>query len=321
MKEPSYRQTLGHAWQVVWENKILWILGLLSVFLGQIGFSDTFGRIWSMFDTTLTGQGFSLRPLLIFELTGSFWNIFGLAWLMVICISVFALLIFLAVASQGSLITYVAEWFKTGKHQILAKSWRNSVKHFWSVLLVNIVRQALMFLLLVAFAYTANYFFNSGNLAQGFLFALGAVLLLFFSLVFSALCVYTLCYVLLDGKGVVKSVKKAWMLFSEHLLVSLEIGVLLMLLNFLLILAIVIGSFFAFLPAALIWIVGGITNLAVLGAVGLVIGIFLLLLFIVFSAGFFNAFTISAWVFLFMRMHKEGLSSRSIHFFKYLFSR
>lgn len=321
MKEPTYRQTLISAWQVVWENKILWILGLLSIFLGQLGFSDIFGKIWSIFDASLSQKGVPLLPLLRLDISGGLWSILGLVWLAIICLSVITLLVFLAVSSQGSLIMYVAEWFKTGKHQTLAKSWRVSLKHFWSVLLVNVIRQVLMFGLLFAFTFLASRFFVSPNLTQGFIFAVSSVAVLFVSLIFSALTVYTLCYVVLDGKGMRTSIKKAWLLFSDHFLVSLEVGALLMFLTFLLIVAVIAGSFFAFLPAALIWIAGGITNLVVLAAVGLVLGIFLLLLFIALAAGFFNAFTISAWVFLFMKMHKEGVSSRAIHFFKYMFSR
>ncbi len=321
MKEPTYRQTIVHAWNVVWENKILWILGLLSVFLGQLGFSDIFGKIWSVFDDSLTKGGVALVPLLKLNFTGGIWSALGLVWLSVICVAVIFLVIFLAAASQGTLISYAADWFKNGKHQTLAKPWNKSIKNFWSILLVNVARQALLFLLLLGFVLIADYFFVSRTPLEGFVFAASAVLVLLASLVFSALSIYTLCYVVIDGKGILVSIKKAWALFSEHLLVSLEVGVLLMLLNFLLVLVIAVGSFFAFLPSIVIWVAAGFTNLVVLAAVGLMLGIVLLLLFIALVAGFFNAFTISACVFLFMKMHKEGISSRTIHFFKHMFSK
>ena len=321
MKEPTYRQTLIYAWHAVWENKILWILGLLSVFLGQLGFSDVLGKIWSIVDASLGANGLTLIPLLELDISGGIWSMFGIVWLAVICLSLLALLIFLAVTSQGSVIAYAANWFKTGKHSPVVKPWQKSVKHFWSILFVNIIRQVVMFVLLLGFVYGANHFFDSRTVGQGFAFALVSVLVLIVSLLISCLSVYTLCYVILDGKGLAASFKKAWRLFAEHVLVSIEVGVLLMLLNFFLVLLLVAGSFFAFLPALLIWVAGGITNLVILATVGLVVGIVLLLLFIALVAGFFNAFTISAWVFLFMKMHKEGLASRTIHFFRYMFSR
>jgi hypothetical protein len=321
MSEPTYRQTIMHAWQVVWENKILWILGLLAMLFGQIGFSDIFGKIWSISDETLHEKGMSLSPLLTLDISGGVWNMVGVVWLVIICLPVIALLVFLATASQGSLIAYAAQWFKNGKHQTLAKPWKLSIKHFWSILAVNIIRQLALFLLLWVFTFITGYFFASDTIGKEFLFAALAVVVLLASLVLSALSVYTLCYIVLDGKGIAKSFSKAWQLFSEHLLVSLEVGVVIMFLTFLLVGVLIAGSFFAFLPAALIWMAAGVTNLVVLAAVGLIVGIFLLLLFMAFVAGIFNAFTICAWVFLFLKMHKEGVPSRVVHFFTYMFSK
>lgn len=322
MKEPTYRQTLGYAWEAVWHNKILWILGLLSVFLGQLGFSDIFGKVWSMFDaSSLAGDNISILSTFHVSIPVGIWNILGIVWLAIICISIGVMVIFLAVTSQGALILYAAEWFKTRKHKELDKSWHNSIKHFWSIFLVNLVRQLVLLAFLVAFVFVSKYFFNSESWVQGFIFALLAVLALVISLFLSVFSVYTLCYVVLDGKGLAISIKKAWTLLHNHFLVSLEVGVALMLLNLLLVAVIIGGSFFAFLPAAFIWIAAGISNSVSLAVVGLIFGIFLVSLFIALVAGLFNAFTTSAWVFLFIKMHKEGISSRLVHYAKHMFSR
>lgn len=320
MKEPTYRQTLAHAWEAVWHNKILWVLGLLSVFLGQLGFSDIFGKIWSMLDaSSLAEENLGILSILQVNISVGVLNILGIVWLAIICVSILVLVVFLAVTSQGALISYAADWFKTRKHKEIDKSWHNSVKHFWNIFLVNIIRQIILLAILIGFISIAKYFFNSQSWGQGFLFALASVVALFTSLFLSVFSAYTLCYVILDGKGLLTSLKKGWKLFSNHLLVSLEVGIILMLLNLLLAAVIVGGSFFAFLPTAFIWIAAGISNSVSLAAVGLVFGIFLVLLFIALVAGLFNAFTTSAWVFLFIKMHKEGISSRMIHFFKYIF--
>ena len=177
----------------------------------------------------------------------------------------------------------------------------------------------MLVLLLAVFGLALNYFFYSRTLSQGFLFAVSLALVLFVSLFISIISIYTLCALVVDGKGLWSAVKKSWAIFSRHMLVSLEAGILLMLLNFLLVTVIVVGSFFAFLPAMLIWLAAGITNTVVLAAIGFSLGVFLLLVFMILAAGFFNAFTTSAWVFLYMKMHKEGIPSRTIHLFKHLF--
>ncbi len=322
MKEPTYRQTLGYAWEAVWHNKILWVFGLLSVFLGQLGFSDIFGKIWSVLDTSsLAGENIGILSTFHVSIPVGVWNILGIFWLAIICISIAVMVVFLAVTSQGALISYAADWFKTRKHKEIDKSWHNGVEHFWNILLINLVRQVVLFGLLVGFVFVAKYFFSSQSWLQGLLFALASVLALFVSLFLSVFSVYTLCYVVLDGKGLVVSIKKAWTLLHNHFLVSLEVGVVLMLLNLLLVAVIIGGSFFAFLPTAFIWVAAGISNSVSLAVVGLIFGIFLVLLFIVLVAGLFNAFTTSAWVFLFIKMHKEGISSRLVHYAKHMFSR
>ena len=318
MKEPTYRQTLSHAWDVVWHNKSLWILGLFAALLGQFGFSDIFGKIWAMTDTNTIGQWSFLIPTIKLNFSGDVWSTLGIIWISIICISILAFLIFLAVTSQGALISYAADWFKSKKHQKLSKPWRRSLKHFWSIFLINILRKILLFLSLAVFGLTLNYFIFSQNLSQGFVLALSLTLILFISLFISVIFIYTLCALVIDGKGVRAAVAKAWGILSEHTLVSLEVGLLLMLLNFLLVIAIATGAFFAFLPAMLFWLAAGITNTLVLASFGFALGVFLWLVFIVLIAGFFNAYTTSAWVFLYMKMHKEGIPSRLVHFFKHM---
>ncbi len=322
MKEPTYRQTLVHAWGAVWHNKILWILGLLSVFLGQLGFSNIFGKVWSMLDASdLATENIHLLSSFNVSIPVDVPNILGIVWLAIICISIAVLVVFLATTSQGALISYAADWFKTRKHKELDKSWHNGVKHFWVILLVNVVRQSILFGLLPVFIFIAGRFFASQSWLQGLLFAIVLVLLMLVSLFLSVFSIYVLCYVLLDGKGLARSLKKAWSLLSGHVLVSLEVGAVLVALNLLLVAVIIGGSFFAFLPSAFIWVAAGITNSMSLAVVGLIFGVFLGLLFIVLAAGLFNAYTTSAWVFLFIKMHKEGISSRMIHWVKYMFGR
>ncbi len=320
MKEPTYRQTLVHAWEVVWHNKTLWILGLFSVLLGQLGFSDIFGQLWSVSDI-VTGGAAILLPGINLNWSGDIWNVLGIVWLVGICLSILVLLVFLAVTSQGALISYAAQWFKTKTHQKLSKPWGHGLKHFWSIFFINILRKVLLVLLLAVFGLALRYFLYSQTLPQGWLFAFSLVLVLFISLFISIISIYTLCALVVDGKGIKSAIKKSWAIFSRHMLVSLEVGILLMLLNFLLAVVILAGAFVAFLPAMLIWIAAGITNTVVLAAIGFSLGVFLLLVFIVLVAGFFNAYTTSAWVFLFMKMHKEGISSRTIHLFKHLFGK
>ncbi|HSR89293.1 MAG TPA: hypothetical protein VLK22_02730 [Candidatus Udaeobacter sp.] len=318
MKEPTYRQTLSHAWDVVWHNKALWILGLFSVLLGQFGFSDIFGKIWAMLETTLAGQTNFFLPVINLNWSGDVRSTLGIVWLAGIVLSIVIFLIFLAVTSQGALIFYASEWLQTKKHPKLSKPWGRSLKNFWSILLVNVLRQAFLLLLLALFWLVFKNFIYSPNFIWSLGLAVALTVVLLVSLFVSVIFIFTLCALVIDNKGFKAAIAKAYNIFSQHLLVSLEVGVLLMLLNFLLLIAAIVAAFFAFLPAVLIWLLAGLTNLVVLAAVGFAVGVFLWVVLIVLIAGFFNAYTTSAWVFLFVKMHKEGINSRVIHFFKHM---
>lgn len=319
MKEPTYRQALAQAWNAVWHNKVLWIFGLLSVFLGQLGFSDVFGKVWTLSELGMREKALILLPKFSLNMSGDVWSLLGIILLGGIGVSIVILIIFLGATSQGALIASAAEWFKSGKHQKAAKSWKHGLTHFWNILWVNVLRKIALVLLLLVFGLGLKYFLDSQAAGSSFLFAVSLVLLLLLSLFVSTLAVYALCYVVIDGKGMGSAIKKSWRLFTRHILVSLEVGVVLLLLNFVLLAVITVSAFVAFLPATFIWLIAGATNTVALAAVGFVLGMFLWLVFLGFIAGFFNAYTTSAWTFLFLSMHIQGVSSRMIHFFKHLF--
>lgn len=321
MKEPTFRQALVQAWIAVWHNKVLWIFGLLSVFLGQLGFSDVFGKVWSLSELGTSEKAWILLPKFNLNFSGDIWNLLGIILVGGIGVSVVVLIIFLGTTSQGALIANAAEWFKSGNHQRAAKSWRYGLLHFWNILWVNVFRKIALVLLMAAFGLVLKYFLDSRAVGSSFFFAVSLVFLLIASLFFSILSIYALCYVVVEGRGLANAVKKSWSLFVRHVLVSLEVGVVLLFLNFVLMAAIAVGVFVAFLPATLIWLIAGATNIVALAAVGFVLGLFLWLVFLGFIAGIFNAYTTSAWTYLFMSMHTEGITSRVVRFFRHWFGK
>lgn len=316
MQEPTYRQALAKSWKLVWHRKSLWVLGLLSVVLGQLGFSDIFGKAWSI-SKQANVAGYlpwdSLKTAII-SIGSSGKIVIGIA---LVCVAVFIIVV--AAISQGALISYASAWYKDEKFSNFSKSWKIGVKHFWDVLWINLIRRLLLGGLLIIVAFVIKSFFVSETLFQNFANALVLIIVLFVSLVISTIAIYSLCYCVIDGKGVVSGIGKAWKLFSSHLLVSLEVGVILVLLNVVLAGAIMLGAYLAFLPSTLIWFAAGVTNIVVLAILGLMLGFLLWLIFMVIVAAFFNAFTTSAWVFLFSKMHHEGVASRLIHGLAHMF--
>lgn len=319
MKEPTYGQAFLHAWKAVWHNKILWIFGLFAIFMGQFGFSDVFGKIWTFTDGSWKDGVWSMFASASVVASGGIWSIVGAIWAILIVLFFVILAIFLSVTSQGALISYTSEWFKNESYSNIGKSWKRGLSQFWKIFGFNILRKILLFFLILSLSCAITHFFLSGKIWQNIIFAVLMALILLVSLFVSILSIFATCYAVVDGKGMISALKKSWQLFTEHVFVSLEVGVLLMLLNFVLIALIAAASFLAFLPSLLVWLLAGITNYMWLVSLGMIIGLALWILVLVIAAAMFNAFTTSAWVYLFSKMHKEGMSSKLFHWIKNLF--
>ena len=323
MREPTYQQAIAKAWQVVWHHKILWILGLVAAFLGQFGLGDFFGRMWLIFfKDSASNDLFWVKITKIIWPSNLDWqNIVGIAWLgllvLVICLAV----VVVAVVSQGALIAYTTSWFKSSRYSNISKAWHKGVEHFWGLLGINVLYKLVMVLLLCSAGSLLKMYYEMSGLwiMLILVFVLSGILL--FYLIISIVYIYALGYVIVDNKKMGTALESAWKLFGRHILVSFEVGIFLMLLNLLLVVVLASSLLVAFFPSLLIWLVAGYTNIIVLSILGLIIGMLLWLILLVLISGFFNAFGTGAWMYLFIKMHKEGVSSRMVHYVKKLFGR
>jgi hypothetical protein len=319
MKEPTYSQAIAHAWKAVWKNHILWIFGLFAIFLGQFGFSDILGKMWSLSEGGWGDNAWSFMGYLSGWSDGGVWSVIGIIWAAGIVVCFLFAAIFLSATSQGALISYTSEWYKNNGYDNVAKSWKKGLANFWRILGINIGRKIVLFVLIIGLGWTVKYLFLSGKIWENFVYAILMSVMLLVALFVSVISIYTTCYSVLDGKGLWSALKKSFALFGEHVFVSLEVGVLLMLMNFVLLAVIAAGSFLAFIPSLLVWLVAGLTNYTALITIGLFIGMALWIIFVAMAAAMFNAFTTSVWVYLFLKMHKEGIASRLFHWIKNLF--
>lgn len=319
MIEPTYRQTLSHAWRLVWHHKILWIFGLLSVLLGQFGLDNFVGQLALMgsgralFIPRL--QGFSLAPL--FQGTAALWSV----WLIVIVASVLVLSILMTVAAQGALIAAAGNWFKIKRSPNLAKAWHAGVAHFWRLLLVNIIKRVLFLaLLLTLFQAVINLpaFESTANQAVLVLiFSVGT----FCALIISATTIYASGYIVIEREEVFDAFLHGWDLFRRHFLASLELSILFLLIDVALIALLAMGVVWFFIPSFILTMVAGFTGWTSLVSLGLGMSMALLLVFVALLGSFYNAFITTAWTFAFMKMHREGVTSRLFHWFGKVFKK
>ena len=320
MHEPTFRQALAHSWGLVKHKKSLWIFGLLSAVIGQWGLSDFVGSLY-----VTARNGFYAFDWAGMGLYFSVWNwhkvsvILLFLWLFGLILLLVFSLIFVAVGARGAIISYAIHYYKSGTILSLHEAWNQGIKKFFPLLGITAASRVLQLLDLGLFSVLARQILRHNNLGWSLLLVLVEVLAVLIALLIEATSIYSSGYLLLENKNLQKSFQRGWKLLSNHLLVSLELSVVLVLFNAIFLGAVVYGSFAAFVPSLIMWMISGFTGLNFLMTFGLYTGLSLYAGFVLVLAGIFNAFVTCAWVYLFMKMHHEGVVSRTTIFFKKLF--
>lgn len=322
MREPTYRQALFNAWKIVWRHPPLWIFGLLSIFLGQWGLGDFLGQFNLVMNNNLAWPPhfwvFFTKTVDIINFNYFGWLLLG--WVGLIFLLIGLVIIFVTIVSRGALIFSAATDYKSRKAS-LAVAWHAGVKSFWTVLFLNIIGKLSQAVLILFLSYLFLSLYWSGSALAYFGLALSCAFVLFLSLLLESILIYSSNYAVIDGDKFGKAVGRGYELFASHVLVSLELGLILLLVNCLLMVLLVTGSFFIFLPSLLLIFIAGFSGLQILIFIATILGVILGIIFVVLLGSFFNAFTTSAWTYLFMKMHHEGVVSHLTHYFSKFFRR
>jgi len=320
MHEPTFRQALISSWRLVAHKKSLWIFGILSALLGQWGISDIVGSLYQT-----SSRGFQFWDLNVVASYFTAWNwhkvsvILLLLWLFGIMLLLFVGVVFLAVSARGAIIAYAIHWYKKEKIIPLAEAWHLGVKKFFPLLIITVVSRLLQFLIVCLFALLASYLINYSGFFFSLLIVLSAAVALFLAMVVEAISIYSSGYLLLRAEHTLDAIKKGWNLFLNHILVTLELGIILLAFSFVFLVVIIYASLLAFLPSVLLWLVAGFAGLNSLVAFGLYMGMTIYAALVLVVAGIFNAFVTVSWMYFFMKMHHEGIPSRLIHFLSNIF--
>ncbi|OGH87473.1 MAG: hypothetical protein A3J93_02985 [Candidatus Magasanikbacteria bacterium RIFOXYC2_FULL_42_28] len=321
MREPNYSEAFSHSWQMVKEHKILWVFGLLSVCLGQWGLANFLGGL-NMVGLNQYGaswHNFSSLFLLL-QIAGEGVIPFLLVlWLFVVGAALFILMIFVAVVARGALIAAVGHWFAKDGKVSLALVWRHGVKNFWKLLVLVILTRLFEVALLIS---ALGVFALCGNSTAGFISqAFFGALALAVGIALEAVMIFASGYVVIDGESVSNSIARAWRLFTRHILITLELGVLLTVASLLVAVVVILAGSLVLIPAMIVWLFAILTGLNGLFSFGFILAWVLFVMVIGLAAAIFNAFNTSVWMYLFVKMHRESYVGWVLNTVKKLFSK
>ncbi len=321
MHEPTYRQVLKVSWRLAWNHKILWVFGLFAAFWGQIGLMDLlsklslstsylgFSPVWWMtprvwFDTSIFSQ-------LSLGASGWIW----LIWLGIILLGFIVLFVFVATVSQGTIIRLTSQMIKSDKLPNIDKAWHAGVEHFWRLFFLNLIKKIILVFLGLFLGAMAIFmaFVTSG--LNTFLFILLFLILAGVGAVISFLAVYAAGYIVVENYKLCEAIRGAWKLFTKHWLVSVEVGLIVLILNLALAIVTIAGLSLILFPSLLFWLGAILLYNPLLILIGTLLGLVLFMLFVFMMVSIFSVFNISIWTYLFCKMHHEGVKSRIVHYF------
>lgn len=314
----SYRSLLKQAWDIIWKHKYLWFFGLFAS-LTAIGGSVEYQLISQKFNQDLVGGTYiGLNSLFLLGelcqniLSGlinifqyNIWFILNFLTFLLLSLTLLSVFVWLAITSQAALV-YKVKKILTPSKKLAGLGIRQGLtvghQHFWTVLGLNILIKFLISLAFFIISLPLLFMFFSDTSVLVFIYTLLFVIFVPIAVSLSLLIKYSIAYHVLEDKPFIAALEAGWKLFKNNWLISLEMAIILFIINFLVgVVVLLILSLFVF---PLFW-----TGLS-LGMMGLIIiTLFVALIIMVAVGSSLTAFQIATWTTLFLRLKKnDGLA-------------
>lgn len=245
---------------------------------------------------------------------------FWFIWALIIVAAAALFILVAAVCAQGALFVIAIRWYRTHLVPSLSSAWHEGAKHFWGVLAINFLEKVTLSALLATVLLSLSLF-SPGTTAGLFGQILVVAAGIFLALIISTVTIYALGFTVVDEVPVVEAVWRGYSLFKHHVLVSLELSALLLLCNAVVIAVVSFALILALIPTSLFTLAVGFTGYTSLLVVSVTLYLFVVCFLLGVIGAAYNTFTTASWVYLFMKMHHEGLVSRLLHHTGKLFSK
>lgn len=223
--------TLSRAWKIAWDNKILWIFGILASLGGggSSNFNFNFGGGGGTGPTPGPGN---LPPELerIFNQMDP--NVVMAVVIGLICVGLLIAiaLIALSVIGRGGLIGGVQR-ANAGSKVTFGEAWGIGVKHFWTLFLIGLIVGIITFL---AFVLTVV----PGAVLTAVTFGLGALclvplicLLSILAIVLGVVAYFAQIAAVVENLGVSDALRRAWQIIQANLGSIIVLGLILIVLS------------------------------------------------------------------------------------------
>lgn len=311
-----YKQILKNSWQLTKRNRWLWFFGLFAALLGNGGiFNLLIKNVTSVQDqggiitdlSTMFKQG--ATGALADSAAEVLANLNIVSILSLLLIALFGLfLLWLATVTQAGLISGSFRLYKQQPTD-LRESWERGLGKFWPVLGLNISTQVVTSLLLIVLGvpFALLYITTDNIIWQWVFLVISYMIFVPLAIIIASIIQFAVMYVVLKNESFWMSIKEGWKLFKKNWIVSIEMALILFVINILAGFALIIASTFLMLPFMLLGFIAVYLGLSGLFNLAFVLGIIVLICAVsLFGAGF-AVFQITSWVILFSKITESSV--------------
>lgn len=325
MQEPTLREVFSASWKLTMHHKVLWILGLFALALGQLGVLDVMigimkgtseqinsgivSQIWYLFNpSTLAQIGATLNY--------SFDSWAALAWLLVMIFGLVVAVIVVAAIAQGGIVHAAALSIEHGLKSVekFDESWHSGAHHASHILVLNIVKKCILFGLSLFVAAGAFAALAYGTTTSIFIFIVTFILTIVLGMTVSMLTLFAVGYLVIEDKTLFDALRLAWKLVLKHWVACFEVGIVLILFNLVIFALLFAGIYVFVIPGLALNAYGALIGSAAISQFGISMALVLFLSFAAIVGSIFTVFVTISWTYLFAIMHRWGFRSR-IHAF------
>ncbi len=308
--EPLYRTIIKKAWGQIKTHKWLWLFGLFTALLGNGGEIDILFQNNKLTDAPifLNNLKENFAALDLNAIKDGIFNALATAPMITILsvalILIFTLLlIWLITVSQGALIASASKLDEDKKINF-KEALNKGIEKFWSILGLNIATRFILYftLIILSIPFAMLYMFNSSNTAITFITILAFFILIPIAIILSFVLKYAFAYVVIKNQSAVSAFILAWRLFLANWLISIEMAIILFLINFVVGILLVIAIVVLALPFLGLMILMILVQNAVGLNVSLGLGLLITLVLLLFTGSGLAAFQYSAWTILFQKL-------------------
>ncbi len=309
-----YRYILKQALTITWRNKWLWVFGLFTALLGNGGGvniivngienteaqASILTNLKIIFSSGVWGKSYDLIVQFFQNLT------FYYVFLFVLIMVGFLVLLYLSMTTQGGILSGIYNIYKN-KPTDIKKSFEVGRKKFWTIFAVNITAKLAVYgsFFIFSLPFLFLYIRNDNIIWQWVILIISFLIFVPFAVIVSFLVKYSVLYVVVNNLSYWESIKKSWKLFINNWLVSLEMAVVIFIINVVSGAVIIMFNFLITIPFVSMVYLSLQIDAEYLFWLGIIGGsaVFLIVLFVL--GAILSTYQSSAWTLLFVQLNES----------------